>query len=343
MGLVACSGREATPTVTIQGFDESVLTELDEQIADGEYGEIHSLLIQQGGERVWETYYWGYNANRNHVLFSVTKSITSAALGVAVDEGLVGEVETPLFELLPDDYQTWAEGDKADILLEDMLTMTAGLAWDESGDYAAGQNDAVLMGQNRQDWVEFVLERELLNTPGETFAYSSGVSMVLGEVIAEGAGQSAEDFTAEMLFEPLDITQWRWESGANGMTNTGWGLHMTPNDMMKIGQLFLQDGMWEGEEVVPAGWVEQSTAIQFEVDSAFNYGYQWWRFADTNGHVQDLQTNDLYFAWGYGGQFIFIVPHLELIVVTTAGNFATDSTVSFSMLSDYIFSSIEYE
>lgn len=338
--MVACSGREQTPTPTtaptIQPPDPNRLTELDSQIEAGDYGEIHSLLIQQQGQLIWESYYNGYNANRTHFLYSVTKSITSAALGVAIENEQVAAVETPLFDLLPDTYQTHAEGAKATITLEDMLTMTAGLAWDESGDYSTGQNDAVAMGQNTQDWVDFVLARDLVNTPGETFVYNSGVSMVLGQVLAHGTSQSAEDFTEAALFEPLGITQWRWDQGIKGITNTGWGLHMRPNDMLKIGQLFLQEGVWEGEVVIPAGWVNQSTQTQFEIDGAHTYGYQWWRFADTNGHIQDLTTNDLFFAWGYGGQFIFIIPHLEMVIVTTAGNFQ-DGSVTFGMLSDHIF------
>jgi CubicO group peptidase (beta-lactamase class C family) len=228
--------------------------------------------------------------------------------------------------------------DKQAITLFHVLTMTSGFAWDEvSSDYGSRDNDVTKLG-NSLDWMGYMLDRPMGNEPGQQFNYNSGNSMLLSGILMNETEQTAEEFTAEHLFEPLGITDWSWQSGPKNMTNTGWGLHLTPTDMVKIGRLYLQEGEWDGVQVVPADWVKASTEAQVTGGEEYEYGYQWWRFADGNPIVESLRKNDVFFAWGYGGQFIFVVPHQELVVVTTADNF-DDATVIFQGIREFIFES----
>jgi CubicO group peptidase (beta-lactamase class C family) len=160
--------------------------------------------------------------------------------------------------------------------------------------------------------------------------------MLLSGVVQAATRDTVEQTASRRLFAPLGITVWDWQRTPQGETNTGWGLHLRPVDMLKIGQLYLQGGQWEGERILSAGWIDTSTQPLVHVDEFYNYGYQWWRFADGNEIVAGLAQNDLYFAWGFGGNFIFVVPHLDLIVVTTAENFE-NSERFIPALRDYIF------
>lgn len=332
--LVGCSAVAPAPDLNL----DLSLPAFDEQIKAGTFGDIHSLLVWQEGEMVWESYYDPrFGAERLHYLYSVTKSVTSAAVGIALDEGFIHSLDDPLFSFFPEIEEVENDSaEKQSITLFHVLSMTTGFAWDEvSTSYGSRDNDAYRLGSSL-DWMGYVLNRPVEHEPGETFNYNSGNSMLMSGILMNATGQTAEDFTAENLFEPLGITEWRWESGPNQITNTGWGLYLKPADMVKFGRLYLQEGEWEGEQIVPPDWVKVSTNTQVTGGERFEYGYQWWRFADGNPIVEPLRKNDIFFAWGYGGQFIFVVPHQELVVVTTAGNFE-NATLIFQGIREFIF------
>ncbi|KAA3665551.1 MAG: class C beta-lactamase-related serine hydrolase [Chloroflexi bacterium] len=183
--------------------------------------------------------------------------------------------------------------------------------------------------------MKYILDRKMVAAPGTSFTYNSGATMLLGGILEKATGQSVEDYTAVTLFKPLKITKWQWDRTPKKHSNTGWGLHLRPLDMLKFGQLYLQQGNWQGKQIISQEWVTQSTQPSVYMDN-YNYAYQWWRFTDNNPIVSDLAQNDIYYAWGYGGNFIFIVPHLDLIVVTTAENF-DNSAQFFPALVDHIF------
>lgn len=329
--FVGCGSDVVAPV----GVDAEILADLNAEIKQGDYGEIHSLLVWQDGEMVAEYYYRGWDADELHYIYSVTKSFASTGIGIAVDEDLI-DIEQPLFDFFADFEQALGTDGREAIVLEDVLTMTSGLEWDElSTRYGSPENDASQL-VNSGNWIHYVLSREMVAEPGEQFAYSSGSSVLLSGVLEDTTENSAETYIAANLFTPLEITDYRWDGGSRQLTNTGWGLYLTPRDMLKLGQLYLQDGMWEGEQVVSADWVTASTKTQTDAGEDFEYGYQWWRYDDDHPVVAELAVNDLFFAWGFGGQFIFVVPHLDLIVVTTADNF-DDSAQAFPMLPDYIF------
>jgi CubicO group peptidase (beta-lactamase class C family) len=334
--LAGCSQLSLTPDLNL----EATLPDFEAQIEAGTFGNIHSLLVWQGDEMIWESYYDSrYDAEGLHYIYSVTKSVTSAAIGIALEQEYIDSLDTRLLSFFPEIEEV--ENDSAEkqaVTLFHVLTMTTGFAWDEvSTAYGSRENDATKIA-NSLDWTAYVLDRPMVYEPGEEFVYSSGNSMLLSGILENATGQTAEDFTAEHLFEPLGITDWRWHSGPKGITNTGWGLNLTPRDMMKIGRLYLQEGEWESVQIVPADWVKASTKAQVTGRGEYAYGYQWWRFVDDNPLVESLRKNDVFFAWGYGGQFIIVVPHLELVVVTTAENF-DDATIIFEGIREFIFES----
>lgn len=314
--------------------------EIDSLIAEleaGEYEEIHSLLIWHDGQLLVEEYFRGYDQERPHELYSVTKSITSAGIGIAIEEGAINGVNEPLTTLMPQ-YRNLLEqeADKSRLTLENVLTMSSGFVWDESSTIYGSSENSVTQLTRSADWLEYVLSQPLAADPGTTFTYNSGNTMLLGGILSAQTGDTAERYIAEQLFTPLGIETWRWETGRPNITNTGWGLHLTPRDMLTFGRLYLNHGRWEDQQLVPAAWVEQSTAAHITADDGYEYGYQWWRYQDDHEVVRNLAVNDVYFAWGFGGQFIWVVPHLQLVVVTTAHNFENSSQI-FPILPTYIF------
>lgn len=317
------------------------LAELDTRIEAGEYGDINSLLIWHDGVLLLESYYRGTDSETMNQIYSVTKSITSAMVGKAVEEQHIASLNDPMLDYFPENRQIEnLDGRKEAIVLADLLTMQAGFEWEElSTIYGDPTNDVTLMTRSA-DWIQYMLDREMLAEPGTTFTYSSGVTMLLGTILQVATGQSVEDYTATHLFEPLDITDWRWQQTPTGSSNTGWGLFLRPADMLKFGQLYYQEGNWQGNQIIPEAWIAESTRPLVQIDDEFDYGYQWWRFADESSIVADLAQNDVYFAWGFGGNFIFVVPHMELIVVTTAENFE-NSAQFFSALQAHIFPAFE--
>ncbi len=311
-------GEWPTSTPEEQGLDGSVLAEYATRIESGTYGEIHSLLVVRHGRLVSESYFQGWSAEALHEMYSVTKSVTSLLVGIARDDGRVPHLDTLLLSVFPD-YPAIANmgPDKAAITLEDVLTMRAGFEWDEgSTNYTDSANPVVALVQS-PDWVKHVLDLPMSHPPGTLFRYNSGCTMLLGGVLRNTTGQEAHGFASGRLFGPLGIASFEWETGAQGLTNTGWGLHLRPRAMAKIGELILRRGQWGDQRVVSEEWLALSTARHVTRPSRSDYGYQWWHLPPEAGAA------DVVYASGWGGQLIFVVPGLDLIVVSTAGEYLT--------------------
>jgi CubicO group peptidase (beta-lactamase class C family) len=275
---------------------------------------------------------------------SVTKSVTSALLGMALAEGtLPNGLDTPILSLFPEYGSVENPSAAKDaIRLEDVLTMTSGLAWDEwTLPYQHPLNSWNQM-LAQPDWSRFVLDRPMVSDPGTHFVYNTGGSLLLSRAIEQATGTTVAEFAAEGLFAPIGITSWAWPSSPEGHSITGDDLELTPIGMARIGRLFLNGGVWNGEQIVPAEWVDLSTATHVgyaEGVETFEYGYHWWRFRDDLSVAAALAVNDAYFAWGNGGQFIIVVPHMDLIVVMTGENYTggdVDSSIQLTFFRDYI-------
>lgn len=285
-------------------------SQIDQIIRDaerGSYGEIHSLIIYQKGELITEKYFSGFPQDSVHYQYSVSKSIASLLVGIAIDLGHIQSVDQSIFDFFPQyegQIENW-DTRKSAITLKDVLTMSAGFQWDEwTYIYTDTRNDANRMIRS-SEVMKFVLDLPMAISPGRRFTYNSGCSMLLSGVIEQATGMTTEEFAQEYLFSKLGISEWYWEQSQDQKYNTGWGLHLMPMDMLKIGRLVLNNGLYEGEQIVSPEWLESSSTNHIN-----NYGYQWWL------------SSDYFSARGWGGQVIAIAPERELLVVTTAGNFS---------------------
>lgn len=313
----------------------SKIEELTNEIISGAYNDIHSLLILKDNQLVYEKYFpekifAGYPdsfyRDNYHRIFSVTKAMVSALTGIAIEREYIGSVDDPVFEYFPE-YTHYMMGDKKELLIRHLLTHTGGLQWDEDGE------DMSLMGSSK-DRIQFFLERPLVHQPGEQFSYCSGGLNILGEIIEKQSGMRLDQFAYETLFAPLGISEYRWKIEPDGKLQMGSGLLLRSRDLAKIGLLFLNNGTWNGNQVISEQWIKQSTEWSVNKEARYGMGYCWWQ--------RDFKINDQiihsYFAWGHGDQHIFIFPEMNMIVVTTAANYDKwQGSQVFKVLEDYIF------
>ncbi len=288
-------------------MDSELLARMFDYIAREE-ANIHGVLIVRNGYTVVEAYSRAYGPNIRHSTASVGKSFTGALVGIAIREGYIEGVDQKVADFFPDDPDWQTDPLKQAMTVEHLLTMTSGLDWPESAaSYSSSQNIMNQMMRSR-DWVQFVLDRPMVATPGITFNYSSGVSHLLAAIVQEATGTSAISFARAHLFEPLGISHVFWPSDPRGILFGGGGLRLTPRDLAKFGQLYLQDGVWDGQQILSPEWVEASIAQQVNAHGAASYyGYQWW-----------VRGSGTFAAHGYRGKRIFVIPDLEMVVVFTA-------------------------
>jgi CubicO group peptidase (beta-lactamase class C family) len=264
----------------------------------------------------WHPY---YERGELHTLQSVSKSVTSALVGIAIGRGELPGVDAPLQPYLAGLELPDQDPRRAKLTLNHLLTMTAGIRWDESTiDYTDPANSCAAM-EASQDWVRFVIGQPMAAEPGQAFVYNSGVTQLLAHVLKQATGKHAHEYAAEHLFAPLGIERHFWKQTPTGLVDAEGGLYLTARDLAKIGYLYLKDGSWEGRRVLPEGWVKASitpSTQRLTVGSASpNYGYQWWLLPrDPKAPAR------AYAALGYGGQHLIVVPDRELVAVFTGWN-----------------------
>ena len=315
--------RVATPEAA--GIDPAKLDEMIDAVTSRGIG-ADSLMVIRHGYIVSDTYFTPYNPWENHIIYSCTKSVVSTLIGIAIDEGYIdADLDQRLLDLFPDRTARNPGAWKSDMTLRDLLMMSAGFDARDSYLYDWEGLDRL---HEADDAIQYMLDLEMAFEPGSRFEYTNGVSHLLSCIITEATGMSALEFAEEQLFEPLDITGAAWTADSQGHN---WGyssLYITPRDMAKIGYLFLQGGEWEGEQVVPRGWVEEATSEQIHAGTLMDgYGYQWW----TNPYG--------YSAVGYKGQFIHVVPELDLIMVTTSRE-PNDFDKILNLLEEFVIPSV---
>ncbi len=313
---------DSTPVSTGNILDSTIINNLITKITAGDYGLIHSLLIYKDDTLVVEEYFRGYNRESLHVCYSVTKSVTSALIGIAIDKDHISGTNLKILNFFPEysNLQNPSEW-KNNITLNHVLSMSAGFQWDElTTPYSDPDNDVRKL-INSSDWIKYVLDLPVIYQPGTIFTYNSGCSTLLGGVIDKSTGIKADQFCKTNIFDPLEILNWRWEVGPNGVIDTFGGLRLRSIDMLKFGRLFLQKGRWNGVPLISESWVNTSTAAKININSYSEYAYQWWRYRDASSTAQVLRINDVYYALGWGGQLIWVVPHLDMVVVSTGGNY----------------------
>lgn len=265
---------------------------------------INAEVIVRNGVIVDEYYKEGYDENSIFTLQSTSKSVTSAIFGIAMDKGYIESVNTPISTYFPEILNYGSEY-KNQITVWNLLTHTTGLDVSDTANW-----NEWLASSN---WVNYVLERPAVSRPGTTFNYFTGNTHLLSAIIEKTTGKTTYEFGKENLFDKLDMDSVECSTDPQGISDGGNGFAMNIYDMAKLGQLYLNEGVWEGEQVISKQWIEDSTTVQFDIQSgSADYGYQWWvrTFGNNNYHA--------YFAQGHYGQYIFVVPELELVVAITS-------------------------
>lgn len=325
----------------IENINGDKLLLLNKEIKQGNFGDIHSLLIIRNDKIVFENYYSNYRRDDLHPIGASTQSIVSALVGVMLHENDSISLSTKIIDLLPE-YAQYFENipQKNQIDIGHLLTNTSGLWWDEwTHVFGSEDNDAYVMTLS-DDWISNVLSTPMIREPGYEFNFNSGNGILMAPIIQQLTGTELEQYAKENLFGPLDIDKWKWENIPGDYVNAAWGLHLRPVDLAKIGYLYLKDGLWNGHMIFEENWRHRSSRNRKVVSNYYGYGYFWWRFSNVADAVRSLKQNDVFFSWGDGGQYLFIVPHLDMVVVTTAGNYSNNETVAIEMLRDFIFASV---
>ncbi len=303
-------------SLTEVGIDPERIEVLRSRLFAGHYPKLHSLLLVRDGKLVLEEYFYGNARQHRHHLMSVTKSVTSMLIGLALAQQRIDHVETPMVDFFPAYPEATGDRKLRRIRLHHVLGMTAGLDWNAWIHPDGDPRDATTQMTRSEDWIGHVLSRRVVAKPGTQYVYSNGLSTLLGEILRQATGQPADRYAAEQLFEPLGIDDFYWRRLPGNLVDTAGGLYLRPRDMARIGYLMLRDGRWGDRQILPAEWVRRSTASQVDEPLLLGsgYGYQWWRGRAHHGE----RAIDLFYAAGRGGQYIFVCPELDLVAVFTS-------------------------
>lgn len=296
-------------------FCPDSINQLNQDIRNDKYGKISSLLIYHKNRIVYEFYYGFSLASTLHPVSSVTKSITSIAVGVCLDKGFIPSLDAKLADYLPE-YSDIFEKDirKKDISLRHLLTQTSGFAWDEwTIHYSYAGNPLIELSHRNENWIPIILNLPLETAPGEVFNYNSTCSDLIREIITRASGLSFRAFVEKYIFNELNITSYNWDSYPENGEPAWGGLSLTTRDMAKIGILIHNKGKWSDRSVISEDWVSRSTSQIVQTDR-LGYGYHWWVQRQPDGQP-------LVFAAGYGDQYVYIAPDKKLVVAINAKNF----------------------
>ena len=326
-------------TPEAQGLDRAELESFDRELAAGQQGYVDSMLVIRHGSVVFDKSYphdydslfvgkgasglynyydpaWHpyWKHGELHTMQSVSKSFTSALVGIAIRRGEIPGVDAKVMPYFSA-FKTRPDPRRDALTLRDVLTMTTGIQWDESSSsYTNAKNNCAEM-EATDDWIQYVLDQPMAFEPGKQFEYNSGATELLSYLIKKTTGQEADDYAQEHLLRPLGI-EYAWKRTPKGLADTEGGLYLRPRDLAKLGLLYMKDGVWEGKRILPEGWVKDSTTWHTGTSRGRRgYGYKWWVLSR-----QGPGAYDAYAALGYGGQQLIVVPALDLIAVFTGWN-----------------------
>lgn len=303
------TGSSPWPTASLAelGFDSALGDTLIAALPD--FPAATGVVVIRRGQLAFEHYVGGYDAATLVDVRSVTKSVTSTLVGIALERGDFDDIDRTVGDLIPDRIPDDADPAVAAITMRSFLSMTSGLWWDGHDDWP--------MLLAAEDWTANTLRQPIVAPQGDHFVYNTGGSHLVGVMLATALGLPLEDYADEFLFGPLGIVRGDWMRSPQGEVNGGSGLELLPRDMAKLGYLLLQQGQWESVQIVAATYANDATTYQSPGESVTGgaigvaYGFQWW--------ITDATGYEAFFALGFGGQYIYVVPQLELVVVVAAG------------------------
>lgn len=310
------------------GLDKKIITEIIDSIKTGFYPNRHSLLIYKDDKLVLEKYFSGHDENWGtdigiiqhndtvlHDMRSVSKSIVSACIGIAIAQGKIKSVDQPIFDFF-EDYKQYNNEGREELTIRHLLTMSSGLKWNEEIPYDNPENSEIQM-INSGDGIGFVLSRELVTKPGTVWTYNGGTTELLAEIIQRVSGKDVHEFAKEFLFKPIGIKKSEWTiSPSTNSPAAASGLRLTSRDMLKFGILYQNEGKWGEAQIIPKKWIQESFKSNLELPHG-GYGFQFWIF---NFNIKENQLK-IPAAVGNGDQRIFFDKKNNLVVVTTSGNY----------------------
>jgi CubicO group peptidase (beta-lactamase class C family) len=301
------------------GFQQGALQRVVQHLRAGEVPGLHAFIVVRFGYVAAEEYFGGASAEQLHTLQSVSKSVTSLLMGIALDKHLLAGLDAPVLGFFPEytDIQN-LDARKRTLSLANLMSMRTGMSfWEEPYEGSPLQE----LNSSRGDWLQLVLNRPMTGDPGQTWKYNSGGVIVLGGVLHAASGMAADEFARRHLFAPLGITSSYWYAGnPNGLPHMGGGLNLRPRDLARIGYLVLRRGQWNGAQVVSSDWLDASTRrvttnTERYFPRATDYGLLWWLFP-RNGNTGNESGDDYVVAGsGTGGQWLFIDRMNDLVVV----------------------------
>ena len=368
--IIHCSNHESSTkwptagweiaTATSQGVNYDSLYVFSTQLESGDLGYIDGMLVIRNGMILFEKEYtndydslfkttgtkqgkynyydplWHpyYNNTRLHTMQSVSKSLAAAAVGIAIKNGSIPGLDQKIMGYF-DEYESSTPDPRRNAMtIRDVLTMTTGIQWDESSmPYTDPTSNCVQMEESL-DWIQYVIDQPMAFEPGEKYEYNSGATMLLSYLINKTTGQDLADYVKTNLFEILGIKDYYWKHTPTGLTDAEGGLYLSPRDLAKFGYLYLHNGKWDSNQLLPENWVENTQAKPVDtIWPNFKYGFQWWLMPYGKDHTALL-------ASGLGGQRMIVLPELDIVAVFTGWNIyekpALDSWMAMNKIIDAV-------
>ena len=323
---------------------------MESAIRNWEFHQVGSVLIARGGKLAYEAYFDGSDNTALRNTRSATKTITGMLIGISIDQGLIPGVGAAVLPFFSDRLPIQnADPRKESITIEDFLTMSSLLECDDWNPFSRGNEERMYL---IEDWIQFTLNLPIKGFPawtekpqdsqyGRSFSYCTAGVVMLGGVLQRATGIPVQEFARKNLFDPLGIHETVWQFTPLGLAMTGGGLGLRSQDLLKLGQLYLNRGKWKGNQVIPEHWVEVSTRPHVRIDDQTEYGYLWW--------LKDFGSADQYypafFMTGTGGNKVVVLPDLDIVTVLTSTNYDRRDAHELTdrLLSDYILTAVEGE
>ncbi len=296
-------------------INSNTLAKVDSDLRSNKYGKISSIVIYSGSKIYFEKYYGFNQASTLHQISSVTKSVTSLALGICLDKGYLKSIDVPFYSYFPELNNIFeADTLKKTITIRNLLNQTAGFKWDEwTTHYSYAGNSLIELSHNANSWYKEIIKLPLDTVPGTKFTYNSGCSEIIKEIICRVTGQNFEDFVRMELLNKIGIAEVHWDRYPGNGAPAWGGISLNTRDMARIGVLILTKGEWAGQRVVSEEWIVESTSASLNAGEVM-YGLHWWVTSQPDG-------NPLIYAAGYGDQYVYIAPDKNLVIAFNGQNF----------------------
>jgi hypothetical protein len=322
-GLTTCS-------LSDQNIRQGYLDSLTAKVMHEQYPNMHSILISRNGCLFYEEYFYGWKADDLWLIQSATKSFTSTLTGITLAKGELKSLDETICSYLPEYKLKACSEQNKGITIRQLLTMSTGLDWNElEHNYYDDRNTLVECGKAK-DPFDCLLSRNKTANSDAVFSYNSMNHSMMNKILRRTTGLRNEKELNQRLLSPLQIE--RFKTGEENFGVIG-DISLTPRDMHKFGILFLNNGRWNGKQIVPSHWVKEATSTKIDIGPDEGYGYFWW----TKKFMVGGKTIESYYAWGYGGQYIFIVPSKQLVVTITGSNWIMDEKkFAFEMMEKFI-------